>query len=97
MSKVKKAAGGKDLAEFRSAHDKSFIVPQAIKRGLEELGESWDYEQNFIKRCNLSLTDFSKYRDQFSEYFVEIGGKSIRRVWAGTKGFAGKLRETYNT
>jgi len=91
-----KPKGGKDLAAFRSAHDKSFIVPERIKKGLADLGDSWEYEQEFVKRCNLSLADFSRYRDQFADFFVEIGGKSIRRVWAGSKGFAEKLRTAHN-
>ena len=96
MSKVKKSAGGKDLAAFRSAHDKSFIVPQAIRRGLGALGESWEYEQEFIKRCELALTDFGRFRDQFSDFYVEVGGKTKRRVWAGTKAYAAKLRDAHN-
>lgn len=88
--------GGKDLETFRSLHDKSFIVPQRIRTGLKLLGESWEYEQEFAQRCKLSLADFSRFREQFAEYYVEIGGKSIRRVWAGSKAFADKLREAHN-
>lgn len=87
---------GKDLAAFRAVHDKSFIVPERIKAGLAALGDSWEYEQEFVRRCNLSLADFSRYREQFSEFCVEIGGKSTRRVWAGTKAFANKLREAHS-
>lgn len=95
---TKKPAGqkGKDLAAFRSLHDKSYIVPRAIEAGLKQLGESWEYEQEFVTRCRLSLKDFSQYREQFAEFYVEIGGKSIRRVWAGTKTYAQKLKESYD-
>ena len=87
---------GKDLMAFRSLHDKSYIVPRAIEAGLAQLGASWEYEQEFVKRCRLSLVDFSRYRDQFTDFFVEIGGKSVRRVWAGTKAYAKQLKETYD-
>jgi hypothetical protein len=44
----------------------------------------------------LSLADFGRFRDQFAEHCVEIGGKTTRRVWAGTKAFAKKVREAYD-
>jgi len=84
---------GKDLDAFRAAHDKSFIVPKRIKEGLVALGESWEYEHEFIKRCGLSQTDFAKYRDQFSDFWLLVPGQNPKRVWAGTKAFAAKLRE----
>lgn len=87
---------GKDLMSFRALHDKSYIVPLAIRSGLVQLGDSWEYEQEFVTRCRLSLKDFGQYREQFAEYYVEIGGKSIRRVWAGTKAYAQKLKEAYD-
>lgn len=96
MSIAKKPAPGKDLAQFRASHDKSFIVPRAIQMGLATLGPSWEYEQEFVKRCGLSLADFSKYRERFADHCVEIGGKSVRRVWAGSKAYADKLREAHN-
>lgn len=83
---------GKGLAEFQAAHDKSFIVPKAIKQGLAELGDSWEYEGDFIKRCKLSVTDFSKYRDQFKTHVVETSGRNPKRILAGTIKFADALR-----
>ena len=84
---------GRGLTDFRAAHDKSFIVPAKIRAGLEALGESWEYEAEFLRRCGLSTTDFSIYRDQFVEFWIQTGGKSPRRVWAGTVKFAETLRE----
>lgn len=95
MTVVKQQKSGKDLAAFRALHDKSYIVPEAIKKGLAELGDSWEYEQEFVRRCGLSLADFSRFRDKFAEFFVEIGGKSVRRCWAGTKAYAKKLAEAH--
>ena len=84
---------GHSVAEFRAAHDKSFIVPAKIRAGLASLGECWEYEAEFLRRCGLSTTDFSIYRDQFVEFWIQTGGKSPRRVWAGTAKFAETLRE----
>ena len=84
---------GKDLAAFRSAHDKSFIVPKKIKEALEALGDSWEYEGDLIRRCGLSQIDFANYRDHFSEHWFLVGGKSPKRIWAGTKKFCDSLRE----
>lgn len=84
---------GRNLEDFRAAHDKSFIVPKRIKEGLAKLGDSWEYEVEFIKRCQLSTTDFAAHREPFKEFYVETGGGSPKRVWAGTKAFAAKLRE----
>ena len=94
MSTDKPAAPvkGKSLDEFRAAHDKNFIVPQRIKAGLEKLGESWMYEMEFMKLCGLSTTDLSAFRGEFVPYFVEVGGRNVKRVWAGTTKFATALR-----
>jgi hypothetical protein len=88
-------AKGKDLESFRSAHDRSYIVPKKIQAGLEALGESWEYEAEFIRRCGLSTGDFAVYRDKFQDFSVEtasVNGNRGKRVWAGTKAFASKLR-----
>lgn len=90
-----RAKPGKDLEAFRSAHDKSYIVPRAIERGLKELGDAWLYEQEFCQLCKLSLADFGRFRDRFAEHCVEIGGNKPRRAWAGTKAFAKKLAEAH--
>ncbi len=91
VRKVKNAGRTKD--DFRGFHDKSYIVPKKIREGLEQLGEAWEYESDFMRRCGLSTTDFSRYRDQFEEYIVNTTGKSAKRVWAGTEVFAAELRE----
>jgi hypothetical protein len=81
------------LDAFRASHDKSFIVPKRIREALEQLGDSWEYEAEFMKRCGLGQVDFSAYREQFKDYFVQTTGKNPKRVWAGTKQFAKKLQE----
>jgi hypothetical protein len=84
------------LQAFRASHDKSFIIPARIKAGLEQLGESWEYEAEFIRRCQLSTGDFARFREDFLDFSVETGtlnGNRGKRVWAGSKAFAAKLRE----
>lgn len=84
---------GKDVQAFRELHDKSYIIPKKIKDGLAALGDSWEYEGDFMRRIGVSQTDFAAYRDEFMEFYVVLGGKNTKRVWAGTKSFATKLRE----
>lgn len=84
---------GKDLAQFRAAHDKSFIVPKKIREALAELGDGWEYEKEFVQRCGLAQVDFAAYRDEFTEYYVSVGGKNPKRCWAGTKTYAKKMQD----
>jgi hypothetical protein len=85
----------KKLADFRAVHDKNFVVPERIKAGLARLGkDGWEYEASFIRLCETNVVDFSRFRDQFNEYCVVFkeNGKE-RRVWAGSKAAADKMRE----
>lgn len=89
------ASAKKSLADFKAAHDKSFIVPAKIKTALAALGsDGWEYEADFNKAAGVSSNDLSAYRDTFAEHIVLIkaGGKE-RRVWAGSKALAAKMRE----
>ena len=94
--KKKPLAKGKDLDAFRAQHDKKFIIPTRIKAGLAELGDSWEYEVDFCRRCGVSLSDFANFRDAFLEFSVatpRTAGRSHgKRVWTGSKAFAAKLR-----
>jgi len=89
---VDKKLKGKNVNEFRSSHDKAFFVPKRIKESLAVLGESWEYEADFIRRCRLSNTDFARFRDEFIAFCVETSGRNPKRVWAGTVAFAAQLR-----
>lgn len=87
---------GKSLEAFRSAHDKSYIVPNKIRAALSKLAESWEYEVDFAKAAGVAITDLALFRDQFEEYVVAMkvtGGSHKKNVWAGTPAFAAKLRE----
>lgn len=86
---------GKSVADFRAAHDASFIVPQKIREALKKLGpKGWEYEQDFMRLTTppISQTHIGQYREQFSEFWFVVGGHSQRRVWCGSKDLADELR-----
>lgn len=95
MTKVK----ARTLSEFDASYNKSHLVPLAIRKGLAELGRSgWEGEAEFIKRCQLSTTDFAKYRGAFDEHTVSLPQRkgqhlSSKRAWCGSKEFATTLRD----
>jgi hypothetical protein len=92
---VTKPASKRGLDDFRKAYDKSLIVPSKIKAGLADLGNAWESEAEFIRRCGVSQSEFGRYREPFlADHAVEVRGRGSRdvRVWAGTKAFATKLR-----
>lgn len=90
-----KKQSGKDIESFRQLHDKNFKVPRKIKAALAELGEAWEYEAEFIKRCGVSNTDFAVFREDFAEHWLEAksDNRNAKRVWCGTVKLANKLRE----
>ena len=80
---VKKPAG-RSLTDFRKAYDKDTIIPSKIKAGLTELGQSWEYESEFVKRCGISFNDMGNYRDQFEGNWMVIRGDG-KKVWSSVK------------
>lgn len=92
-AQVSPAGAGRGLDEFRVNFDKSYIVPKRIAAALEKLGSGWQYEVEFSKLAGVNLTDLAHYRPQFEEFVVALNRDGGKRVWAGTKGFAAKLRE----
>lgn len=83
---------GRTIEQFSDAHDRSVMIPKKIREGLKQLGDSWEYEAEFLKRCKLPLNGISAYRDQFKDHVVEVAADR-KRIWAGTVKFATKLRE----
>jgi len=84
---------GKNLSDFRAAHDRSFIVPRKIESAIQKLGpDGWDYEVQFLKLAELSTTDLALFRDQFEDFTVMVGGRNAKRCWCGSKELAKKLR-----
>lgn len=88
---VAPSAPGRTFAEFRERYDKSYIVPRRIREGLAQLGESWEYEADFARRCGVSLQDLGIFRSQFEQFVVVVRADG-KRVWAGTVSFAERLR-----
>lgn len=86
---------GRTVAEFRAAHDKSFIVPTKLKAALTAIGDGWVYEAELVKLAQISLTELGMYRGQFEEHIVTLKGSEHggKRAWAGTKATAQKLRD----
>lgn len=89
------------VAEFRSVHDRSVVIPNKIRAALAELlkvgPEHYEYEVEFMKRLQgVSVADMGMYRDQFEEYVLEVQipgkGSNKRKVWFGDKKVAAKLR-----
>lgn len=89
---TQKAGVGKSLSDFRSLHDKDYIVPAKIKRALSELGEGWCYEADFLRLASVSVSDLALYRDSFGAHWLVVD-RSGKRVWAGSKAMAEKMRE----
>jgi hypothetical protein len=93
-SKKPKAKGGKSLEDFRAAHDPNYIMPRRIEAALKSLGDSWEYELDFIRRVGASTTQFAAFREQYEDFIVVVGGaRAAKRAWCGTKAYAAKLRE----
>lgn len=98
MAKSDSTAG---LAEFRKQYDKDVIVPEKIRAALETLakkrkdGTAWLSEVPFLKAAGLSTTDLALFREQFADFYVNVGTeRSPKRVWFGTKKAAAAARET---
>lgn len=87
---------GGNLDAFRKQYDKSLIIPAKFREALAQLGDSWETEGDFVKRVGCSQAEFGQYKEQFAaDHTVEVVIKGVRkRVWAGTKKFAARLRDT---
>ena len=94
---TRKPVKGKDLSSFRAIHDKAFRIPLIIKNALKDLGDSWEYEGEFLKRSGISTTDMAVYRDQFTPHWFEVraNNRNVKRIWCGTAKYAAKLQEFY--
>jgi hypothetical protein len=91
---------GKTLADFRAIHDRNVVVPTKIRAALAAMEaeggpENWDYEQAFIKRAGISVTDLGAFRDQFAAHIVETSrtgsASHSKRVWVASAKAAAKF------
>jgi hypothetical protein len=90
--KAKPIQKGRTLAEFREIHDKTYFVPQKVKKALAELGDGWMYESEFSKHAGVSTMDLGLCRDDFSGNWVQL--KDGRRVWTGSRSTKKAIEET---
>lgn len=88
---IAKKSAVKTIADFRSLHDPSVVVPTKIKKGLEALAaehaEAWEYEADFLERTKVTPVQLNAYREQFKAHFVEAqepGRRTPVRAWFGT-------------
>ena len=85
---------GRGLDEFRASFDKSHIIPSRVKAALESLGNAWMTELEFAKLAGVSIPDLSAYREPFEDHVVVLPGQHKgKRLWAGTKATAARMRE----
>ena len=90
------------VADFRAAHDKSVIIPNAIRKGLKAVGdigkEHFEYDEQFRALCGVQASDLADYRDQpefRKHWFITPGSsknKGGKRVWFADAKLAAKLR-----
>jgi len=94
------AKKGRTAEDFRKEHDQSYIVPERIRAGLAELGDSWEYEIDFQKRIGCNAPMLAPYREQFADHMVEIkrrpGRSHSRFAWCGSVKLATTLRDMVN-
>lgn len=84
---------GRTIDDFKASYDKSYIIPGKIKAALAKLENGWQYEVDFAKLAGVSLTDLGAYRAAFEDFIVPLNRDGGKRVWAGTKGLAQRMRE----
>lgn len=89
-------AKSKNLADFRSNHDKSVMIPARIKAGLAALlaegKENYEQEGEFIARIKVSQTDMGRFRDLFTDHVVVTPGNKVKKYWFADKAVAAKAR-----
>lgn len=83
---------GRSLQEFKSTFDKNTIIPQKIKKALKELGNGWEYENEFIKRAGINYTDLNMFKSEFEDYFIFLT-KQHKKIWCGTIEMINQLKE----
>ena len=85
---------GRSLDDFKSNYDKSYIVPNKLRAALAKLDGGWLYEVDFAKLAGVNLADLAAFRSAFEDHVVVLNGNDRgKRVWAGTKAAAAKMRE----
>jgi hypothetical protein len=100
MSHAKKKSPIKNLASFKAEYDPDIRIPALIAAGIKSLlaegFESWEYEQDFLRRCGPGVgnSNITKYRPLFEKHIVEVkqGRKNPKRIWFADPKVAAKAR-----
>lgn len=94
-----KKFAAKTIADFRSLHDPSVVVPNRIKAALDQMAqegaEQWEYEADFLKRANVTPVQLNAYREHFKAHYVEGQDPKRRtgvRAWFGSTKAAKAVR-----
>lgn len=61
-----------------------------IEDALEDLGDCWMWQREFVENYDLSIYAISRYARRFEDYRVACGR---RFIWTGSKSVAKKLKE----
>lgn len=92
---------GKTLEQFRAAHDRKLALKKRAEAAFKSLGNSWEYEGDFVKRAGMSISDWGAIRGDYADYTLLVKASfgrgsngSTRRVMAGNPAFAKKLKES---
>lgn len=103
MSRAKRKAAiaapakkaGRPISEALGIYDKSTYIPLRIKEGLGKIGSGcYLRESEFMRLCEVrSSTDFARYRDAFSDFYVETGSRNSHRLWFSSKQDANGFKE----
>lgn len=93
--KVAAAKAGRPISEALSIYDKSTYIPKRIEEGIAKIGVGcYMREAEFMRLCDVkSAADFGRYREEFSEYYVEAGSRNAHRLWFGSKEDAATFKE----
>jgi len=86
----------KTIDDFKTTHDRTYLIPTAIKNALSDLGpEHWLTEAEFMKSRHfrahkITKLEIQEYSPPFEGYIVELPrGKS---AWAGSTELATQLQ-----
>lgn len=93
MATAKKPATPvKSIADFRKAHDQSFIVPERFRAGLKAMGANgWMYLSDFMRTYKINPQQGAAYRDDFKDNILEVDKKMII---CGSAKLAKQLKES---
>lgn len=94
---------GKTLEQFRAVHDRTQVLKARAAAALKALGDSWEYEADFIRRAGVAMSEWGAIRENYMAHIVLVKASfgrgsngNARRVIAGTPAFAKKLKESIN-